>query len=245
MIRTDWPDSSPRPVAVVRLDRPEKKNALTPGMLDDLCSALTSAGQRAAAIVLAGCGEAFCSGFDLSLCKEDSSALASLLAGLSRAIRLLRDLPVPIVAAAHGAAIAGGCALLAGSDIVVTHPTCRLGYPVVRLGISPAVNAPFLLDAIGPGPSREWLLSGQILTGLDAHRRGLAHDLAQTAEQVIDAAQSIADQLAAKPTVGLVATKRWLNELSPAEAAASRALGVSMSLVGSTEQRRRLASLWT
>lgn len=243
MIRTDWRAQSPRPVAVITLDRPEKKNALTPPMLDDLCSALTTSGERAAAIVLAGSGAAFCSGFDLSLCRDDSRALASLLTGLSRSIRLMRELPVPIVAAAHGAAIAGGCALLAGADIVVTHASCRLGYPVVRLGISPGVNAPFLLSAIGAGPSREWLLGGQLVSGEQAHDRGLAHELAPTPEQVLDLAQTIADSLAAKPSSGMAATKAWMAHLTLAEDRAADALAVSMGLVGSAEERSRLASL--
>lgn len=245
MIRSEWHPRSPRPVATIWLDRAEKKNAMTPAMLDDLCSALAQAGGRASAIVLAGSGAAFCSGFDLTLCKDDSSALAALLTGLSRTIRLMRELPAPVIAAAHGAAIAGGCALLAGSDIVVTHAACKLGYPVVRLGISPAVNAPFVLDAIGAGPLREWLLGGQVLTGVEAVRRGLAHELADTPEQVVEVARVMAAMLAAKPSIGLEATKRWMNELSASGRTASESLYVSLGLVGSQEERARLTALWS
>jgi enoyl-CoA hydratase/carnithine racemase len=244
MIRTEWRKQSPRPVAILWLDRPEKKNALTPAMLDDLCGALIQASESAAAIVLAGRGDAFCAGFDLTLCKDNSRALQDLLIGLSRAIRLMRDLPCPIVLAAHGAAIAGGCALLGGADIVLTHESCKLGYPVVRLGISPAVSAPFLMPTIGSGKTRERLLGGTLISGRDALDCGLAHALAATPEQVVDDACIIADQLAAKPTVGISATKQWLNELDPAPAAA-HALNISLSLTGSPEERERLAKLWT
>lgn len=243
MIRTEWRATSPRPVAVVWLDRAQKKNALTPAMLDDLCSALAQAAPAAAALVLAGRGDAFCAGFDLTLCRDDSRALKDLLVGLSRAIRLMRDLPVPVVLAAHGAAIAGGCALLGGADVVVTHASCRLGYPVVRLGISPAVSAPFLVPGVGAGPARDLLLGGGLISGRDALELGLAHALAATAEQTVDEARAVADRLAAKPAVGVAATKRWLNELDPAPAAAG-ALDVSLSLVGSAEERERLSALW-
>lgn len=244
MIRTEWRKQSPRPVAVVWLDRPAKKNALTPAMLDDLCSSLVQAGSSAATMVLAGKGDAFCAGFDLTLCKDDSRALRDLLIGLSRAIRLMQDLPAPVVLAAHGAAIAGGCALLGGADVVVTHAACKLGYPVVRLGISPAVSAPFLMPTIGPGPARDLMLGGRLISGREAFDLGLAQAMAATAEQTVDEACIIADRLAAKPSVGITATKQWLNELDPAPVAAA-ALDVSLSLVGSPEERDRLAKLWS
>lgn len=250
MIRTQWRRHSPRPVAVIRLDRPDKKNALTPAMLDDLSAALAEADQSAAAIVLAGSGSAFCAGFDLSLCKDNSDALAALLRGLADVIGLMRELTAPVIIAAHGAAIAGGCALLAGADVVVTHAACKLGYPVVRLGISPAVNAPMLADAIGAGKVREKLLGGQVFTGREAAAIGLAHAMAASAEQVIDDAIAIADDIAAKPSVGVAATKRWMRELdtlgsSLGAGRGKAALAASLALVGSPEERARLSALWS
>jgi len=244
MIRTEWRTHSPRPVAIVLLDRPDKKNALTPAMLDDVCAALAQAGRRAGAIVLGGSGTAFCSGFDLSLCKDDSRALAAMLTGLSRAIRLMRELSVPVVVAAHGAAIAGGCALLGGADVVVAHSACKLGYPVVRLGISPAITAPFLIGAIGAGRIRERLLGGQLVSGDEALACGLAHQLAASAEQVIDDAAALAEILTAKPACGIAATKAWMNELDGADRHANEALATSLSLVGSLEERERMQALW-
>lgn len=242
MIRTD-PDG---PVITITLDRPEKKNALTPDMLEALIAAIADAGgpRSAHAILLAGAGDAFCSGFDLSLCKDDSSALALLLDGLARAIRVMRAQPCPVVIACHGAAIAGGCAFLGGADVVITHPTCRLGYPVVRLGISPAVSAPFFTGAVGHGRAREHMLGGQLFSGQHAHAQGLAHILVPSAEDVLPEARRIAADLAAKPAAGLAATKRWLNELDPAPLA-DAALQTSLALVGSPEERCRLTQLWS
>jgi len=243
MIRTEWRTSSPRPVAVVWLDRSDKKNAMTPAMLDDLSSALAAAAERAAAIVLVGAGSTFCAGFDLTLCKDNADALRQLLIGLSRTIRLMREVSVPVVIGAQGAAIAGGCALLAGADVVVTHSECRLGYPVVRLGISPAVNAPFLARSVGHGHTREKLLGGRIFDGREAIVCGLAHELAPTPEQVPGLAMVIADRLAVKPHSGIAATKAWLNELDGCDGWAERALSASLALVGTSEERERLAAL--
>lgn len=239
-------------VGRVTFDRPEKKNALTPAMLAELREAVGSlagtggeAESRAGALVIDGAGAAFCSGFDLSLCRDTSDALAMLLDGLARAIRVLRECPVPVVIAAHGAAIAGGCALLGGADLVVTHHDAKLGYPVVRLGISPAVSSPWLSQSVGFGRAREMLLNPTLITGWDAYRLGLAHECLEDAGKVRDRAMALAEQLAGKPRCGMLATKQWLNELTRSEVNAEIALNTSLSLVGSPEERTRLSALWT
>ena len=174
-------------VAPMLLDRREKRNALTPDMLENIrkcADHLHTEHDRPRAVVLAGEGEAFCAGFDLSLCKDDPLAMAALLTKLSAAIRTLRRLPMPVVVAAHTAAIAGGCALLAGADFVVTNREAKLGYPVVRLGISPAVNAPMLRLCIGDGRTHERLLDPTLISGEEALRIGLAHECVDEPAQV-------------------------------------------------------------
>ncbi|MBX3401828.1 MAG: enoyl-CoA hydratase/isomerase family protein [Phycisphaeraceae bacterium] len=236
-------------VTAISLARPEKKNALTPAMQGDLIAAVNTAATdpTCRAILLRGEGDAFCSGFDLSLCRDDDNVLRELLSGLSRAIVALRAAPQPVVIAAHGAAIAGGCALLGGGDYVVTDAAAKIGYPVVRLGISPAVSAPFLLPHVGPAAARARMLDPTLIDGREANRIGLAHECAATAGEAASRAEQIAAELAAKPTVGLRATKQWLNELDGSDqaGAAERALSVSLGLVGSAEQAERLAQLWT
>src|SRR5690606_31084299 len=89
------------------------------------------------ALLLRGEGPVFCAGFDLDACRHDPLAMRALLTGLSATILALRTCPCPVVIAAQGAAIAGGCALLGGADFVVTDAQARFGYPVTLLGISP------------------------------------------------------------------------------------------------------------
>lgn len=248
MIRTTTFPTAGETVGHITLDRPDKKNALTPEMQDQLIVAIEEMAGCAqiGAILLDGHGAAFCAGFDLTLCRENSDALRSLLTGLSHAIRALRAAPMPVVIAAHGAAIAGGCALLGGADYIITNRAAKIGYPVVRLGISPAVSAPFFRLAVGDGRTRERMLDTTLIGGDEAVRIGLAHESLLDASHVRDRAIAIATEFASKPTWGMRETKRWMTEVDGSldSARADEALAASLGLVGSAEERERLTALW-
>lgn len=249
MIRLERITDGAAEVALLLLDRREKRNALTPDMLENIracAERLHADPRRPNALVLAGEGESFCSGFDLSLCRDDELAMAALLTRLSEAARALRRLPIPVVAAAHGAAIAGGCALIAGADFIITNSDARLGYPVVRLGVSPAVSAPLLALHTGAAHARERLLDPELIDGREALRIGLAHECVDQPEQVRPRAMALAAALGAKPHHAIAATKHWLNELdgSADDALLQQALDTSLSLAGGAEERSRLAALW-
>lgn len=236
------------PVVVVRLARPEKRNAQTPEMLSSLTREIRRLGEdpEARAVVLSGRGEVFCSGFDLSLCRDDAGVLSELLFALSHATRAMRECPLPIVVSAHGGAIAGGCALAAAADFALTDAGAKLGYPVVRLGISPAVNVPALHATIGPGPARVRALDPGLVSGREAHRLGLVHECVEDWREVEPRAIALARDLAAKPAQSLAQTKRWLNMLDYSTDASrlDQGLHASLALVGTTEQTQRLAELW-
>ncbi len=237
-------------VTTISLDRAVKRNALTPEMSARLERAVEDAGRAARAgetnaVVLTGEGDVFCAGFDLSLCKDDDTVLERLLRGLSACVRALREVPCPVVVSAHGAAIAGGCALLGGCDIVVTHRGAKLGYPVLPLGISPAVSAPTLASLTGMGHARALQLGGRVVSGEDAHRMGLAHECVGSAEECRTRAAGVAEELAAKAPHALAATKAWLRELDPAgEGPIDAALRASLAVVNSDEQRALLPVAW-
>ncbi|MCU0688834.1 MAG: enoyl-CoA hydratase/isomerase family protein [Phycisphaerales bacterium] len=238
-----------RGVGFVVFNRPTRRNALTPAMLEAACSAVEMLQQDATigAIVLAGEGESFCSGFDMKLVHQDAGQLGELLVGLSRLVRLLRGSALPVVAAAHGAAVAGGCALLGGADVVVTDRQASLGYPVVKLGISPAVSSPTLVASMMCGAARARLLDPQLVDGERATALGLAHICCDIREDVIPRATREARALAAKPGAAIAATKRLINQLDATtdEFTHDRALATSLMLVGTPEQRKRVAALWT
>lgn len=235
-------------VGVVRLERPERRNALTEGMLEGVSAEVgrqVSGGARA--VLLCGAGGVFCAGFDMGVVREDPGRLGGLLGALAGVVRGLKLSPVPVVIAAHGAAIAGGCALLCGGDVVVTEAGARLGYPVVRLGISPAVTGPWLAAAAGWGGARERMLDPGLIDGAGAVRAGIAHECVADAAGCLARAEEVARGLAAKPAGAVDATKALLAELEGTmdEGRARRALGASLGLVGGAEQARLVAAAWS
>lgn len=252
MIRTETDGR----VRTIVFDRPEKRNALTPAMLNGLVAAVRAvtvakgddAGVRA--VLLRGEGKSFCAGFDLDLCKDDGPeqpTMRTLLTGLSASVEAMRACPRPVVIACQGAAVAGGCALLGGADFVVADRDATLGYPVVRLGISPAVSAPFLIDGIGAGGARRRLLDPDLFDGAEAARLGLVHELVETREEVLPAAVEIARTMASKSVRGMKATKSWALECAgegKMNGRAARALDASLSLTTGDEARERLAKVW-
>ena len=211
----------------ITLCDPARRNALGEAMFSALHERLLVAalaadgrllagdGTRTGAevVVLRAEGPSFCSGFDLGACVERPSTLRAYVHDLSRAVRALRTLPVPIVAEVRGTAAAGGCALLAGCDFVVVAPDAQLGYPVHRIGVSPAVTLPALTANAGHGNARAVALGGTMLDGPGAVRAGLATHCAHDAASLPVLVDSLADALVSKGPEALRATKRWLNEL--------------------------------
>jgi methylglutaconyl-CoA hydratase len=242
-------------IATITLCNGPKRNALTLAMLEDVAGAIRAAARRARpdadgvnAILLHGEGPMFCSGFDLDACHADANVLRKLLAGLAAVVRLMRDeIDVPVVVAAHGGAIAGGCAMLGGADVVIADAQAKFGYPVTMLGLSPAVSAPNMRRAMSDGATRARLLQPSLVTGAEATRLGLVHESVATAAEVLPRATAVAQQLAAKPAGAARITKAWLAKVeqraglsSGVMAAAS--LETSIGVVGTPEERSRLAA---
>jgi enoyl-CoA hydratase/carnithine racemase len=205
-------------------------------------------GERTGAdvLVIRGEGESFCAGFDLAACVERPALLAELVHDLSRAVRALRSLPIPVVAEVRGAALAGGCALLAGCDFVVVAPDAQVGYPVHRIGVSPAVNLPMLMANALPGAVRQVTVGGTVLDGRAAVRAGLATHCAADAATVPAEAEVLAARLCEKGPAALRATKRWLNELdgSGDPPHAAHAAAASAAAAGGDEFASLLRAFW-
>jgi enoyl-CoA hydratase len=170
--------------------------------------------------------------------------MRALLTGLSAAIEALRGQPLPVVMAAHGAAIAGGCALLGAADLVYTNDDAKIGYPVVRLGVSPAVSGPFVRLRVGDGVSRERLLDTRLIGGREAAACGLVTRSLATADEVLPAAMAAARELAGKPVAAMAATRGWLAEIEELGDSPWRALSASLALTGGDEERRMLPVAW-
>ncbi len=170
-----------RGVATLRLNRPEKRNALDGSLMEALHEALRRLDERADVrlVTLEAVGDDFCAGADIDWMmagahktfeqnEDDAMALAQMLSVLDR-------LSKPTVAVAHGAAIGGGVGLIACCDIVLVSDDAFFSLSEVRLGVIPAVIAPFLIRAIGMRQARRLALSGKTIFAEAALAMGLVH----------------------------------------------------------------------
>jgi len=168
---------------VLELNRPEKRNALNDELIAALKDALreADADESLRAIVIRGAGKDFCSGADLSALQKIASASyeenvedARTLAELFELIRKVR---LPVIAAVHGRALAGGCGLATACDLVLATNTARFGYPEVKIGFVPAMVAAILRRNLGEKKSFELLTQGFKYSAEDALRLGLVNQL--------------------------------------------------------------------
>jgi len=162
------------PVALLVLDRPERRNALDHahcGRLAELVRAAPGTGTRV--LVLAGEGPHFCSGADLTGVED-----TSFVGVLRDALDALATVPIPTIAAVQGAALGAGAQLAVSCDLRVAEPTARFGIPAARLGLMvDHWTIQRVALAAGFGPARAMLLAAEEYDGEAAHRLGLVHRL--------------------------------------------------------------------
>lgn len=205
-------------VMTITLADAQRRNALGVAMFDALERAVEGAMARARGgeshvLLLRAEGSAFCAGFDLAACVRDAATLESFIHRLSGIIVALRAMPAVVVAQVQGAALAGGCAILTGCDIVCAAERATFGYPVHRIGISPAVSLPTLVPALGAGAARELALLGEPVSASRAHQLGLVHRLHADTDALASVTAALVAALAAKGPAALRETKRWLSRL--------------------------------
>ena len=170
-------------VARLTLNRPEKKNALNDELIIELKRSLSdaAASESVRAIVIDGAGTDFCSGADLSALEKISKASAAENADDARALLelfvLIRKLPVPVIAAVRGRALAGGCGLATSCDIVLASSTARFGYPEVKIGFVPAIVTAILRRNVSEKLAFELLTRGETISADEAHRIGLINQV--------------------------------------------------------------------
>lgn len=168
-------------VRTITLNRPEKRNALNHSLVEELKSALHDAdlNDDLRAVVVRGAGKDFCSGADLESLRrisessyeenlEDARSLAELFA-------LVRRVSVPVIAAVHGRALAGGCGLATACDLVIATETARFGYPEVKIGFVPAIVMAFLRRNVSEKRAFEIATHGFEFPAAEAERIGLVN----------------------------------------------------------------------
>jgi isohexenylglutaconyl-CoA hydratase len=213
-----------------RLDRPDKRNALSDEMVAGLAALLerVTADLEARALVLSGSGSHFCAGADfgrfLELMQGAAGHADDPIAHYNRQFGALLErlaaLPVPTVAVVTGVAMGGGCGLAAACDRVIAADDATFAMPEVALGVAPAQIAPFIVRRTGARRARWLMLSAARLKAPAAHAAGLA-DVVVPAAELRAALEADLRQLAAAEPAALRATKRIVTRTLEAPLAAS------------------------
>jgi methylglutaconyl-CoA hydratase len=208
-------------LAVLTLNRPEKRNAITHAMIAEVLKALDDVEKSPARVlILTGAANAFCAGMDLQVLKDFRSqsdteivADARLIASL---FRRLYSFPKPTIAAVNGPAIAGGCGLATVCDFTLAVPEAKFGYTEVRVGFIPALVSSFVVRQVGEKRARDLLLSGRIFSASEAQAMGIVNELLEP-EKLLPRAHELAQSLADMSPVALARTKRLLVKFSDDE----------------------------
>ena len=202
-------------VVTVTLNRPDRRNALNPQLMNELIAVMDSlAGRTSGVMVLTGRGSAFCAGLDLEHLKslagktlaqhrEDSQRVARLF-------RTLYDLPLPTIAAVNGHAIAGGMGLATICDFTLAVPEAKFGYTEARIGFVPALVSSFLCLQIGEKKARDLLLTARLIHAEEAREMGLVNEVISDSN-LIPRAKQLAHQLLQNSPESLRATKKLLS----------------------------------
>jgi methylglutaconyl-CoA hydratase len=202
-------------VALITLNRPEKRNAVSFELLAELMSALDEVEHlRAQVLIITGAGKAFCAGLDLDELKallgrtheenlKDSARMA-------RIFRRIYEFPLPTIAAVNGAAIAGGTGIATMCDFTLAVPEAKFGYTEVKIGFVPAIVSSILVWQVGHKIARDLLLTGRLFDAAEAHRYGLVNEVVEP-DRLMVRARELAGQLLENSPSSVRLTKKLIN----------------------------------
>jgi methylglutaconyl-CoA hydratase len=202
-------------IAIITLNRPEKRNAVSFQLVEDLIAALAAIEKsESQVVIITGAGKAFCAGLDLEELKsligksqeqnlKDSATMANLF-------RTIYDFPKPTIAAVNGAAIAGGTGIATMCDFTLAVPEAKFGYTEVKIGFVPAIVSSYLVFQVGHKIARDLLMTARLFDAAEAHRYGLVNEIVP-AENLMTRARELANVLLENSPSSVQATKRLIN----------------------------------
>ncbi|EUA07556.1 enoyl-CoA hydratase/isomerase family protein [Mycobacterium kansasii 732] len=207
-------------VVVIRLNRPDRLNAINDAMLGELTQTLASlaADRSVKAVVLTGAGRGFCSGIDMREFGSgapdagdpaiDRLRFQEAMASIPRAIR---DLPQPVIAAVNGPCVGAGLALCLAADIRICSAAATFGNAAILLGLSGAeMGMSYHLPRIvGTSIAADWMLTGRTVSAEEADRRGLVSQLVEP-ERLVERVLELAGRIAELAPLAVALTKRAL-----------------------------------
>jgi methylglutaconyl-CoA hydratase len=202
-------------IAIITLNRPEKRNAVSFQLVEDLLGALAAIEKsESQVVIITGAGKAFCAGLDLEELKsligksqeqnlKDSATMGTLF-------RTIYDYPKPTIAAVNGAAIAGGTGIATMCDFTLAVPEAKFGYTEVKIGFVPAIVSSYLVFQVGHKIARDLLMTARLFDAAQAHRYGLVNEIVP-AENLMTRARELANVLLENSPSSVQATKRLIN----------------------------------
>ena len=234
------------PSGTIILNRPEKRNALSRRMLEDLTQAFDDLHQerRVRAVILTGAGSVFCAGMDLAEMQETASQPDALMQWHNDAVQYrelidkMLQFPKPIIAAVNGPAVAGGAGLILASDLVVAAPEAKFGLPEPRRGIVAGMVAPLLIFRVGGAHAASLLLTARIIESSEAQRIGLYHEVVK-GDLVWARSQEIASEIAHSAPEAIQLTKKLINETIGEHLETQLSAGAAASATARTTEAAR------
>jgi methylglutaconyl-CoA hydratase len=201
-------------IKTIMLNRPERRNAMTPEMQDELIAALERASNgHNRVVLLTGAGDAFCAGLDMvhlqAMATKSQSEHVADAERVARLFRMLYEFPKPTIAVVHGAAIAGGTGLATICDFTLAAPGVKFGFTEVKIGFVPALVSAYLALQIGDKRARDLLLTGRLFQSEEAEKLGLVNEVVDSGE-LMARAISLAQCLTKNSPQSMRATKQLL-----------------------------------
>jgi len=224
-------------VCLLTLNRPDRLNSLNVQVAHDFKAAVSEALERGArAIVITGAGRAFSAGGDLremqEIAQKDGRVEAFFdepLRLLNDAILLIRQTPVPFIAAVNGVASGGGCNLALACDLVIAAESARFNQAFIKIGLTPDCGGTFMLPRlVGWKRATELLFTGELISATAAVKMGMINSVAPD-EELMNMAMSMAEKLAQAPTAAIGEIKMLL------EASAANDLRTQLNLERETQ----------
>src|SRR6202521_2053772 len=210
----------PGELALLTLNRPEKRNAISPQMLSELQSAFDIIEKSPARVgILTGIGKAFSAGMDLemlsAIARQSPQENMDDSRRMARIFRRIWSFSKPLIAAVNGAALAGGCGIATLCDFTLAVPEAKFGYTEVKIGFLPAIVSVFLTRQIGDKRSRDLLLTGRIIEAAEAKEFGMVTEVVP-AERLQERAFALANDLIAASPSSLTRAKHLLTSAAAA-----------------------------
>jgi enoyl-CoA hydratase/carnithine racemase len=209
-------DEGDETVALVTMNRPKKRNALSLDHMQELITCLRAIGEtgEAPVVVLRGTGPAFCAGHDLSeMVSRDPTFYRHLFDVCCELMETIQNIPQPVIAQVHGIATAAGCQLAATCDLVVASDEARFACPGVKIGLFCSTPMVALSRAVGQKKVMEMLLTGEFISAEEARAEGLVNKVVP-AEELEAETRALAEKIAeASPLVVGVGKQAFYRQL--------------------------------